>query len=164
MIKANLRSVVFVAALLPASLLSAWSQGLMSTPMGDDFMIQVFASANQGAPSRDSRVDLGILSRVGANRPESRSLRSYTIERTIRIRVSRNNGGSGRAVVQAFLLHDCYPCHLKLDGTELGPTPVIVMSGIDLNSVSDHRIVIEIPNSMPPGAINAELGWKVDEQ
>lgn len=166
MTMANLRSVVFVAALLPASLLSAWAQKPMSPDIGDELVVQVLASTNQGAVSRNSYVDLGALSgdRTDAKRRGSKGATSYTIDRLVRLRVSRNKGGGGRAVVQAFLLHDCYPCHLKLDGTELGPTPVIVMNGVEINSVSDHRIEIEIPVSMPPGAIDAEIGWKVDEQ
>ncbi len=161
-----MRSVALLAALLPATLLSGWAQRAMSPGTSDEFVVQVTSDVSQSSSSLNPRVDFGVLSgdQVKGKRSARSSAAAYSANRRIQLRVSRKTVGSGRVTVQAYLLHDCYPCRIKFDGQDLGPNPVVVMSSVELNRVSDHQLQIEIPVSMSPGAIDAEIGWQVDEQ
>lgn len=153
---------MWLAALLPAVPIAAWSQSRTGRPTADEFTVQVIAMPNTAGIG--PRLDLGSVSRdkVEGNRSMPAAATHYTVTRRIQLRVAGRN--AGHVNVQAFLLHDCYPCRLKLDGVELSASPKVVFTGVELNKLTDHRLEIDIPVSMAPGAIDAEIDWQVERQ
>ena len=156
-------SVVVTALLLLTTLSQAQSTVIPQT--GDDYTVQIMPGPNQNQFGRNAQVDIGVVSRENSKTKRAVSSgSSYTVTRNIRLRITQRSGRTGHVIVRAFLLHDCYPCKLRLDGTELGISPTLVMNSSELNVVTEHRIEIEIPISMPAGAIDAEIGWQVEQQ
>lgn len=153
-----------IAALLFVSISPLLGQ--MPTAHGDEYEVQILPGPNQIAFGHDSSLNLGAVSRDRAERKQrtSSAAGTFSVIRNVRLKVLQNNRSSRPVVVEAFLIHDCYPCHLKFDGIELGATPKIVMRTMELNTATEHRIELEIPLSMPAGLVDAQIGWQVEQQ
>jgi hypothetical protein len=160
------RSAAVVAALL-FLFSAAAAQARRAAQPSDDFVVAVMADDNRPALEGNSNVDLGRLSHAGTESQRHggpQQTRSFSVTRHVRLRITRKNGASGVVRLSAFLVRDCYPCKLRLDGIELKTSPILVLQQAQLNSTTDHRLEIEIPASMPAGAVDAELGWEVEEK
>jgi hypothetical protein len=164
--KPETKSAAVVAALLLIVLPSA-AQGARAVQPNDDFIVSVVADDNRPAPEGNSNVDMGSMSLAGTESQRhgtSQQTRSFSIVRRVRLRITRRNHTPGIVTISAFLVRDCRPCKLRLDGIELKLTPTLVLQRAQLNTTTDHRLEIEIPASMPAGAVDAEIGWEVEEK
>jgi hypothetical protein len=144
------KSAAVVAALL-FLFLGSVAQTRRAAQPGDDFVVTVLADDNRPALEGNSNVDMGRLSRAGAeSQPHggSQQTRSFSVTRHVRLRITRKNGGTGVVRLSAFLVRDCYPCKLRLDGIELKSISTLVLQSTQLNTTTDHRLEIEIPASM----------------
>lgn len=155
-----------MAALLVA-LLPSVAHGRRPIQPSDEFIVTVMADDNRPALDGSSNVDLGRMSLGGTESQRhgsSQQTRSFSIVRNVRLRITRKSGASGGVRVSAFLVHDCYPCKLRLDGIEVKSVPTLVLQSAQLNTITSHRLEIEIPASMQAGSVDAELGWEVEEK
>jgi hypothetical protein len=171
MIKAVMKlttgSTVILAALLWLLAPQAVARGGRAAPGVDEFTVTVLADDRRPVLEGSSAVDLGGLSLAGAESERhgsTQQTRSFSITRRLRLRVTRKNSAAGIVMVSAFLIRGCHPCRLRLDGIELKSGPVIVLQRAQLNTTTDHRLEIEIPASMPAGAVDAEIGWQVESK
>jgi hypothetical protein len=166
MTRQGTRSAAVVAALF-CILLPGAAQGGRAVQVSDDFIVTVLADDNRPAMEGDSTVDMGGMSFTGSESQRHsgpQQSKSFSVTRRVRLRITRRNGAPGMVVVSAFLMRDCHPCKLKLDGIELKSAPTLVLQRAQLNTTTDHRLEIEIPASMPAGAVDAEIGWQVEEK
>src|SRR5436305_14339886 len=165
--KTTLGSAVYVAALLCGLLPSALGQVPRAAQIADEFTVTAVSSDNRPALQGSADVDLGGLSYNGAESARHggpREAKAFSITRHLRLRVTRRNGAAGVVMVSAYLVRSCSPCKLRLDGVELKSGPAVVMLRALLNETTDHRLDIVIPASMPAGAVDAEIGWQVEER
>ncbi len=152
---------VLFAALLWMLSQAALAQGRTSQGV-DEFTVTVLSADNRPVLQGASEVDLGGLS--NASSEAQRHDKSFSITRHLRLRVTRSNGAAGVVTLSAFLVRGCHPCKLRLDGSELKASPTLILQRVQLNGTTDHRLEIEIPASMPAGAVDAEIGWQVEEK
>jgi hypothetical protein len=159
-------AVLFAALLFWTILPVANAQRGSAFGKPDDYIVAVLAGENRAAFDGGSELQLGGLSFSAAEsqRNVEHREKSFSVVRHVRLRVSRKSGSPGLVSLSAFLLRDCYPCKLKFDGIPLNSAPTMIVRSAPLNSTIDHRIEIEIPASMPAGALDAEIGWQVNEK
>lgn len=160
-------SAVFVAALLWIFGSTALGQNGRTAQSADEFTVTVLPEDNRPVLEGASDYDLGGLSFTGAESQRHGNhgqTKSFSITRRVRLQVRRKSGVAGIVTVSAFLVRSCDPCKLRLDGVELKSGPTIVLQRAQLNSATDHRLEIEIPASMAAGAVEAEIGWQVDDK
>jgi hypothetical protein len=90
--------------------------------------------------------------------------RAFTIVRPLRLRIARTSGAPGQVALSAFLVRSCHPCVVRMNGIALEAIPRLIMSRVALNSSTEHRIEVEVPATLPAGALDTEIGWQVEEK
>ena len=160
-----IRSVaIAVAALLSFSFASAQTPSGLARP--DDLTVTLTGAGTRQLPSiADAELSLGSMSFYGSRiaHHDRSSAASQVSARTIAIRVARRDGASGRAILRAFLLRECARCKIRLDGITLTTTPTIIPRALPFNAITDHVIEIDVPINAPPGGLDAEIGWEVEQ-
>ena len=160
----SIRSVAIgVVALLCVS--SCWAQVPSGLSRPDDLTITLTGVSTLQSPSARAELSIGSLSFYKAHSaPRDRSsAASQVTTRSIAIKVARRDGASGRGVLRAFLVRECDRCKIRLDGIALTTTPSVVPRIVPFNVLTDHLIEIEVPITAPPGALDAEIAWEVQE-
>jgi hypothetical protein len=154
------RSAAIALALLFSSLLIAQTTAPVSRP--DDLAVTVVSDSGASVEGRIPRLALGAVSFTPRQRT-ARSKDAFVISKHIHLRITRHDGVAGRAVLQAYLTRDCDRCRITIDGIHLASSPQVVSRVVRLNTVTDHLVEIEVPLSAPAGAIDAEIGWQVEQ-
>lgn len=114
-----------------------------------------------------SEMRLGRISYQEAGAIRRRDIsgpRAFIIVRPLHLRVARASGAPGQIALSAFLVRNCYPCVVRINGIGLDATPRLVLSRVALNSITEHRIEVEVPATLPGGDLDAEIGWQVEEK
>ena len=94
----------------------------------------------------------------------SRGVPSFEVGRQIQIRASRRSGSPGRVVLSASLARDPFPATLTLDRTPLSTVPQVVAQDLPLNSTTEHRLELLIPESAPPGPLDIDIIWHTEKK
>jgi hypothetical protein len=87
---------------------------------------------------------------------------SIITKRTFGIRIGRpSREAQGNAMLQAFLETADPRCIVRLDGIVLGTQPRVIDRFAPIGIVTTHRLEIEVPASVPEGALLTNIGWTV---
>jgi len=129
----------------------------------DELVVTVVSSADPR--NTLSQVALGAISYYDGQTQNGRSslAKALVVSRLVRLRLTRNDGAPGHAVVRAFLARECERCTVRLDGVQLAAAPGAAGQIVRLNAVVDHVIEIEIKRTAPAGDLNAEISWEAEE-
>jgi hypothetical protein len=154
----------FVAiAMVTASVLAAHT--LPGITGLDEYVITALPADGRPGGAGGGQLDLGPISyqdpesrRHGAGRNGS-----FSVQRYFRLRLEHRSGKPGRVALTAALVQGCSSCKVSVDGIPLTLSPQIILRKVDLNSTTAHRLEIEILVSAPPGVVDAEIRWQVDE-
>jgi hypothetical protein len=130
----------------------------------DEYVVTALPADGRAA-ANGGQFDLGPISyqdpesrRHGAGRNGS-----FSVHRYFRLRLEHRSGKAGRVALIAALVRGCSSCKVSVDGIPITLAPQIILRKVDLNSTTAHRLEIEIPVSAPPGFVDAEIRWQVDE-
>jgi hypothetical protein len=131
----------------------------------DEYVVTALPADGRAVAANGGQLDLGPISyqdpesrRHGAGRNGS-----FSVQRYFRLRLEHRSGKAGRVALTAALVHGCSSCKVSVDGIPITLAPQIILRKADLNSTTAHRLEIEIPVSAPPGFVDAEIRWQVDE-
>lgn len=157
-------SVKFAAAALALALvatpLSAGRRRAVAPPPGAlllEFVHVSAAEASVMSAGSDAWVDLDTVSQHAGS-----TGKSIQVRRTVGIRVLRDGGGAwGTATVTARVNAPDGRSSLRVDGQLLGSTPVVVNARAAVGALTIHTLEIEVPDSVPQGAISASISWEV---
>jgi hypothetical protein len=142
-------------------------EALRGVISGSDLFVHLLALPG-GAPvlggeTGQGMVDLGDASYAAAQ------LGSVSIERhgqyfTISTRFGlklekQNGGGAGAATLSAYLDHPDSTCSFFVDGIQLNAIPKVISARMRLGNLSEIRLEIRVPNSMPAGPLRTSVGW-----
>lgn len=156
-------AAIAVAALLFLS--AGWAQATIGFSRPDDLAVTITAGTREATAAFRSEISLGEMSFYSAHATHARnsSLKSQLSVRTIGLHVARRDGASGHAILRAYLLRECDRCNIRLDGVALTTSPTVIPRSVPFNVITNHLIEVEVPITAPAGALDAEIGWQIEE-
>jgi hypothetical protein len=116
-----------------------------------------------GGETGQGVVDLGDASYAAAQ------LGSVTIERhnqyfaiftRFGLKLEKQDGSNmGAATLSAYLENPDPSCSFFLDGIQLTGAPKVISARIRVGNLSELRLEIRVPNTMPAGPVRTSVGW-----
>jgi hypothetical protein len=118
-----------------------------------------------GSATGQSTLQLGRVSSGGGSSTAGvvvdRHPHSMVVRTIFGIQLNNHGGAQGSASLSAFLLNSDPRCQVYLDGIKLESTPRLIQRGIRYMAVSQHRLEIEVPNTVTEsqGNIARNIGF-----
>jgi hypothetical protein len=101
----------------------------------------------------DALFDAGV-----ASRPRG------VINRTFGVRIDSITRTTGTAVIRAWLEANDGRSVIRIDGRPLGAQPRIIDAHAPLGHVTTHRLEIEVPANVDPGAFASSIRFEAEIQ
>ena len=99
----------------------------------------------------EAMIDAGAMSRT----------RAKVTKRVFGIRLDAANASEGAtATLRAFLESHDGRSTIRVDGIEIGPVPQLINAQTPLGIVTTHTLEIEVPATVPEGALASSLRWE----
>jgi hypothetical protein len=156
----RLTALMLLISLLPFAAEAAPRRRAVATPTDPDEIIVSFVPLEGTRSMTQTNLDLGSVAHDGRT---ARSTRTTRIVQTVGVRIERKSGAatSGTASVRAYLQAPDGRCTVRVDGIAIGATSQVVDPRAAIGTTVAHRIEIEIPTSVPEGALFSAIGWEV---
>ena len=91
--------------------------------------------------------------------------KSVRVRRQFGMRIQRAGGVAwGSARVTARLSAPDGRSSIRLDGQQLGSTPIVVNARAAVGSLTIHTLEIEVSEAVPQGPLSASISWEVTSQ
>jgi len=120
----------------------------------------VFITTEASAQPHAGAVDFGVIRNSGGRRGAPAA-----VEQTIAIRIER--GGDlqiGTASVRASVVASDPRVVVRVDGMKLDSLPRLVDGRVPVGATRPHRVTVEVPPSVPAGAIGSSIVWEVTSE
>jgi hypothetical protein len=108
----------------------------------------------------DAMLDLGNVSGTSEGSP-TRS-QTWTIRRSIVLRLRSDTGVRGPARVWVSLASDSPTVRVRLDGRVLSTTPQLISPNAPVGRPLSHNLEIEVSSSAAPGPLETILTWSAE--
>jgi hypothetical protein len=108
----------------------------------------------------DALLDLGTVS--GSAEGAGTRSRTWTIRRSIVLRLRSDTGVRGPARVWVSLASDTPRVRVKLDGRVLSTAPQLISPNAPVGRPLNHNLEIEVSSSAAPGPLETILNWSAE--
>ena len=163
----RLAGTAFIAVLGVVSGANLDAQAMPGAPVVDAISVAIVADGTRGSRLSGAGVQFGPVAHFdprSTRERNGRGIQSFTVGQQVGIRTARRSGLPGRVMLSAYLSRDCFPIILSIDGIPLTSAPKLIAADVQLNSITHHRVELEIPDSAPAGPIDAEIVWQAEER
>ena len=148
-----MRSCLTIACLfiLTTSAIAGGRRHATASPAAAEELTITFVGMSSNG--NDALYDAGV-----ASRPRG------VIVRTFGVRIDSATRTIGTAIVRAWIETNDGRSTIRIDGHPLGAQPGIIDAHAPLGHVTTHRLEIEVPANVDPGAFASSIRFEVETQ
>jgi len=120
----------------------------------------VFVTPESDMQQYAAALDVGVIRNSGGRRGAP-----ATVEQTIAVRIER--GGDlqvGTASLRASVVTGDPRVVVRIDGMKLDALPRLIDGRVPVGATRPHRVTVEVPPSVPAGAIGSSIVWEVTSE